>query len=78
MSNTFKLRPTHFSRGDENFSREGFAPLVTELVVLCLFSTIQGINLEVKTPATTPTKIAFPQINCNVKEMRDACKKKNL
>jgi len=26
MSNSFKIRPTHFSYGDENFSRGGFVP----------------------------------------------------
>jgi len=26
MSNSFKIRPTHFSCGDENFSRGGFIP----------------------------------------------------
>jgi len=31
MSNNFKIRPTHFSWGGENFSRGGFAPLVTGL-----------------------------------------------
>ena len=34
MSNIFKLRPTHFSKGDKKFSRGGFAPpMVTDLVV---------------------------------------------
>jgi len=47
----------------------GFATLVTGLVVLCLFSTIQGTKLKVKIPATMLAKIAFPQISCNVKEM---------
>jgi len=36
MSNSFKLYPTHFSRGGEKFSRRGFVPpahpLVTGLV----------------------------------------------
>jgi len=35
MSNIFKLCPTHFSRGSENFSRGGFAPctpLITGLL----------------------------------------------
>jgi len=36
MSNSFKLYPTHFSRGSEIFSRGGFAspalPLVTGLI----------------------------------------------
>jgi len=30
--------------------------------------TIRGTMLNVKTRATTLTKIAFPQINCNLKE----------
>jgi len=36
---------------------------------LSLVSTIRGTKLTVKTRATTLTKIAFPQINCKVKEM---------
>jgi len=36
--------------------------------LLSLVSTIRGTKLKVKTPATTFTKIVFPQINCNVKE----------
>jgi len=36
--------------------------------LLSLVSTIRGMKLKVKTPATTLTKIAFSQINCNVKE----------
>jgi len=43
---------------------------------LSIFSTSRGTKLKVKTPATTLTKIAFPQIICNVKETCDACKKK--
>jgi len=35
---------------------------------LSLVSTIRGTKLKVKTPATTLTKTAFPQINHNVKE----------
>jgi len=31
MSNSFKLCPTRFFRGDEKFCREVFAPLVTGL-----------------------------------------------
>jgi len=31
MSNSFKLYPTHFSRGREKFFRGGQAPLVTGL-----------------------------------------------
>jgi len=38
------------------------------VVVLSLASTIRSTKFEVKTPATKLTKIAFPQINCNVKE----------
>ena len=38
------------------------------VVVSSLVSTIRGTKLKVKTPATTLTKIAFPQTNCNVKE----------
>jgi len=36
--------------------------------LLSLVSTIRGTKLKVKTRATTLTKTAFPQINCNVKE----------
>jgi len=36
--------------------------------LLSLVSTIRGTKHKVMTPATTLTKIAFPQINCNVKE----------
>jgi len=36
--------------------------------LLILVSTIRGTKLKAKTPATKLTKIAFPQINCNVKE----------
>jgi len=35
--------------------------------LLSLVSTIRGTKHKVMTPATTLTKIAFPQINCNVK-----------
>jgi len=35
---------------------------------LIFVSTILGTKLKVKTRATTLTKIAFPQINCNLKE----------
>jgi len=45
--------------------------------LLSLVSTIRGTKLKVKTPATTPTKTASPQINCNVKGC-DACKKKSV
>jgi len=36
--------------------------------LLSFVSTIRGTKLKVKTPVTTLTKIAFPQINGNVKE----------
>jgi len=35
---------------------------------LSFVSKIRGTKLKVKTPATTLTKTAFPQIYCNVKE----------
>jgi len=38
------------------------------VAVLSLVSTILGTKLKVKIRATTLTKIAFPQINCNLKE----------
>jgi len=38
------------------------------VVVLSLVSTILDTKLKVKTRATTLTKVAFPQINCNLKE----------
>jgi len=44
---------------------------------LSLVSTIRGTKVKVKTPATTLTKTAFPQIICNVKGY-DACKKKSV
>jgi len=37
--------------------------------LLSLVSTIRGTKHKVMTPATTLTKIAFPQIICNVEEM---------
>jgi len=33
MSNSFKICPTHFSRGGENFSRGASLPLVAGLVL---------------------------------------------
>jgi len=36
--------------------------------LLSLVSTIRGTKLKVKTPATTLTKTASPQIKSNVKE----------
>jgi len=39
------------------------------VVVFSLVGTIRGTKLKVDTPATTLTKIALHQINCNVKEM---------
>jgi len=38
------------------------------VVVLSLVSTIRSTKFKVKIPVTTLIKIAFPQINCNVKE----------
>jgi len=35
---------------------------------LSLVSTILGTKHKVKTRATTLTKTAFPQMNCNLKE----------
>jgi len=40
---------------------------VNYVVVVSLVSTIRSTKLKVKTPAPTLTKIAFPQINYNVK-----------
>jgi len=42
-SNSFKLFPTHFSRGGGKFCRSGFAPLVTGLARMILVVST-GVN----------------------------------
>ena len=37
-------------------------------VVFSLVGTVRATNLKLKLTATTFTKIASPQINCNIKE----------
>jgi len=46
--------------------------------LLSSVSTIGGKKFKVKTPASTLTKTAFHQNNCNVKERLWACKKKSV
>jgi len=44
MSNSFKLYPAHFSRRDEKFSKEGFAPLHPHWLRACLHITVDIVG----------------------------------
>ena len=70
----------HGSQRQYFFHKTKVVRLETRVLCSCwsLVSTIRGTKIKVKTPATTLTKIAFPQINCNVKETQWRLQQKNV